>query len=70
MCAVGPCYKAHLAVTTVGTTPVQRDGIYSVNPITLFTHFKTNTKSIDIHRVLRCSVLLKKSKHCESNEMG
>ena len=38
--------------------------------ITFFTHFKTNTKSISIYRVLRCCVLLKKSKHCESHEMG
>ena len=48
----------------------ERWNIQSANPITLFTHFKTNTKSIDIHRVLRCSVLMKKSKHCGSNEMG
>ena len=29
------------------------------DPIALFTHFKTNTKSIGIYRVLRCCVLLK-----------
>ena len=30
-----------------------------MHPITIFTHFKTNTKSIGIYRVLRCCVLLK-----------
>ena len=29
-----------------------------VHPLTLFTHFKPNTKSIVIHTVLRCCVLL------------
>ena len=36
----------------------------------LFSNFKTNTKSIDIDRVFRCCVLMKKSKHRESHEMG
>ena len=40
------------------------------HPTTLFTHFKTNTKSIDIHRVLRFCVLMKKSKRSERHEMG
>ena len=35
----------------------QRDRIQ--HPITLFTHFKTNTKSIAIYRLARCCVLLK-----------
>ena len=30
-----------------------------MHPITLFTHFKTNTKSIGIYRGLRCCMLLK-----------
>ena len=38
--------------------------------LTLFTHFKTNTKYIDVYTVLRCSELVKKSKHSESLEMG
>ena len=48
----------------------QRDGIYRVCILylTLFTHFKTNTKSIAIHRVLRC--VFKKSKYIKSHEMG
>ena len=40
--------------------------ILSAHSITLFTHFKTSTKSIDIYKVLRCCVLMKKSKHSES----
>ena len=36
---------------------------------TLFTHFKTNPKTISIYRVLGCCVLYKKSKHSKSNEM-
>ena len=47
-----------------------RWNIESTHPMILFTHFKTNTKSIDIYRVLRCCVLMKKSKHSESHEMG
>ena len=49
---------------------LERWNIKSNHPITLFTHFKTNTKFIDMYRVLRCCVLMKKSKHSESHEMG
>ena len=48
----------------------ERWNIQSAHPITLFTHFKTNTKSINMYRLLRCCVLIKKSKHSESHEMG
>ena len=37
----------------------ERWNIMSAHHITLFTHFKTTTKSIDIFRVLRCCVLMK-----------
>ena len=37
----------------------ERWNIQSDHPITLLTHFKTNTKSISIYKVLRCCVLLK-----------
>ena len=48
----------------------ERWNIQSAHPITLFAHFKTNTKSIDIYRVLRCCVLKVISKHTESHEKG
>ena len=40
-------------------TFIQRDGIYREHLRTLSTHFKTNTKTIVIYRVLGCCVLLK-----------
>ena len=36
---------------------IERWNIQSTDPITLFTDFKRNTKSISIYRVLRCCVL-------------
>ena len=44
--------------------------ILSAHPKTLFTHFKTKTKSIDTYRVLRCCVLMKISKHSDTHGMG
>ena len=40
------------------------------SPYNTCTHFKRNTKSIDIYSVLRCCVLMKKSNYSESHEMG
>ena len=50
---------------------MQRDGIYRelILHRTLFTHFKTNTKTIGIYRLLECCVLLK-NQNLVSNEMG
>ena len=46
----------------------ERWSIKSAHPTkTRFTHFKTNS---NIYRVLRCCVLMKKSKHSETHEMG
>ena len=55
---------------TVDLFVPDRWNIQRAHPITPFTHFKTNTKSIDIYRVVRCCVLMKKSKHSENHEMG
>ena len=47
----------------------ERWNTHSCDLITLFTHFKTNNKSIGICKVLRCQELFKKSQFGESNEM-
>ena len=48
----------------------ERWSIESTHPITLFTHFKTNTKSIAIYRVLRCCELLKNQNIVTVHEIG
>ena len=47
----------------------ERWNIYSAHPITLFTHFKTNTKSTSIYRLLTTCLLLN-LRYSESHEMG
>ena len=56
------------SVKRIETVP-ERCNIQSAHPLTLFAHFKTNTKSMDLYRALRC-VQMKKSKHGESHVMG
>ena len=48
----------------------ERWNLQRANPITPFTHFKTNTKSFNIYRVLSCCVLLKKLKQSENHDVG
>ena len=56
-CALGITWSVMMCVD-------QRDGIrIKSSSITLFTHFKTNTKSVDIYRMLRCCCELMKNQN-------